>query len=55
MASKAGKETTMDEMNQAEVARDETEKKMIYKFLLMVKESKDLDELETKTRALLSE
>ncbi len=42
-----------EDMNQAEVARDETEEKMIYKFLLMIKESKDLEELEQKVRALL--
>ena len=48
------KETEMEEMNQAEVAREETEEKMIYKFLLMIKESKDLEELEQKTRALLN-
>lgn len=40
-------------ISQAEVARDETEEKMIYKFLLMIKESKDLKELEEKTKALL--
>lgn len=51
----AGKEKVMcEEMNQAEVARDETEEKMIYKFLLMIKESKDLAELEEKTKALLN-
>jgi hypothetical protein len=44
----------MEEMNQAEVARDETEQKMIYKFLLMIKESTSLEELETKTKALLN-
>ena len=44
----------MDEMNQAEVARDETEQKMIYKFLLMIKESKSLEELEEKTTTLLN-
>lgn len=44
----------MDEgMSQAEILRDETEEKMIYKFLLMIKESKDLKELEEKTKALL--
>lgn len=43
-----------EEMNQAEVAREETEQKMIYKFLLMIKESKSLDELEEKTKALLN-
>lgn len=43
----------MDEMNQAEVAREETEEKMIYKFLLMIKESENLEELEKKVKALL--
>ncbi len=43
-----------EEMNQAEVARDETEQKMIYKFLLMIKESESLEELEKKTEALLN-
>lgn len=46
----------LEEMgNQAEVARDETEKKMIYKFLLMIKESETLEELEAKTKALLED
>ena len=40
-------------MNQAEVAREETEEKMIYKFLLMIKESEDLEDLEKKVKALL--
>lgn len=44
----------MDEMNQAEVAREETEKKMVYRFLLMIKESKSLEELEEKAKALLN-
>lgn len=48
------KEEKMEEMNQAEVARDETEQKMIYKFLLMIKESSSLEELEEKTKALLN-
>lgn len=43
-----------EEMNQAEVSRDETEQKMIYKFLLMIKESQSLEELEEKTKALLN-
>ena len=43
----------MDEMNNGEIAREETEQKMIYKFLLMIKESKNLEELEQKTKALL--
>ena len=43
----------MDEMNQAEVAREETEEKMIYKFLLMIKESENLEELEKKVKTLL--
>lgn len=40
----------MEEMNQAEVAREETEQKMIYKFLLMIKESESLEDLEEKTK-----
>ncbi len=44
----------MDEMNQAEVSRQETEQKMLYKFIVMIKESKSLEELEEKTRALLN-
>ena len=49
----------MDEgMNQAEIARDETEQKMLYKFLLMIKEARDggetLEQLETKVKALLT-
>ena len=43
-----------EEMNQAEIAREETEQKMLYKILLMVKESKDLNELEEKVKALLN-
>ena len=43
-----------EEMNQAEVARGETEQKMIYKFLLMIKESNSLEELEEKAKALLN-
>lgn len=43
-----------DNMNQAEVSRNKTEEKMIYKFLLMIKESKDLEDLEEKTKALLT-
>jgi hypothetical protein len=42
-----------EEMNQAEVAKNETEQKMIYKFLLMIKESESLEDLESKTKALL--
>ena len=47
----------MDEMNQAEVAREETEQKMLYKFLLMIKEvknaGKSLDDLEENVKSLL--
>ena len=54
-AAGAGKEKLMNEdMNQAEVAKNETEQKMIYKFLLMIKESESLEDLEDKTKALLS-
>ncbi|MDO4289355.1 MAG: hypothetical protein Q4C55_09235 [Eubacterium sp.] len=44
----------MKEMNQAEIARNETEQKMIYQFLLMIKESDSLEDLEEKVKALLS-
>ena len=37
-----------------EVAREETEQKMIYKVLLMIKDSESLDELEEKVKALLN-
>ena len=46
-------EAMNEEMNQAEIAREETENKMVYKFLLMIKESESLKELEEKTKALL--
>ena len=42
------KDNVMEEMDQmegmsiAEIARQETENKMIYKFLLMINQSKDL-------------
>ena len=42
-----------EEMNQAEIAREETEQKMLYKFLLMIKKSNSLEELEKETQALL--
>ena len=34
----------MDDMNLAEVLRDETEQKMLYKFLLMISESESLED-----------
>lgn len=43
-----------EEMNLAEITKEETEQKMIYKFLLMIKESKSLEDLEEKTKALLN-
>ncbi len=48
----------MDEdMNQAEVARDETEEKMIYKFLYILEQSiakgETLEEVKEKIEALL--
>ncbi len=47
-----------EEMNQAEVAREETEQKMVYKFLLMISQSKasgeSLEDLEEKVKALLN-
>ncbi len=57
MTGHAGKGECMDEMNQAEVAREETEQKMLYRFLLMIKEIKDagksLDDLEENVKSLL--
>lgn len=53
-AASVRKEFEMEEMNQAEVAREETEEKMIYKFLLMIKESKDLEELEQRQKPYLT-
>ncbi len=44
-----------EDMNQAEVLKETAEEKMIYKFLTMIKESESLEELEQKTKALLSE
>ena len=41
------------EKDYAEIAREETEQKMLYKFLLLIKESKDLEELEAKLKAML--
>ncbi len=43
-----------EDMNQAEVLKEETEEKMIYKVLLMIKESESLEELELKLKALLN-
>ena len=40
--------------NVSELLKEEAEQKMIYKFLLMIKESKSLEELEEKTKALLN-
>lgn len=56
MVAGAGKEKNMeDEMgNVSELLKEEAEQKMIYKFLLMIKESKSLEELEQKTKALLN-
>ena len=62
LASKAadvGKEKDMDEeMNQAEVAREETEQKMLYKFITMIDEAKEksetLDDLKEKIKALIT-
>lgn len=47
----------MEEMNQSEVLRDETEQKMLYKFLLMIEEEKknqgSLDSLAEKIKPLI--
>ena len=44
----------MDDMNLAEVLRDETEQKMLYKFLLMISESESLEERKEKIEALIT-
>lgn len=38
--------------NVSELLKEETEQKMIYKFLLMIKESESLEELEEKNKSL---
>ena len=43
----------MEEMNQAEIAREETEQKMLYKFLVMIGESESLEDLKKKVDALV--
>ena len=43
----------MEEMNLAEVAREETEQKMLYKFLAMIYESESIEELKAKVKALI--
>ena len=43
----------MYEIDYAEILREETEQKMLYKTLLLIKESKDLEELEAKLKAML--
>lgn len=53
VGGKAREENKMDDMNQAEVLRDETEQKMLYKFLLMISESESLEELKEKVEALI--
>lgn len=44
----------MEDMNQAEVAREETEQKMLYKFLVMIGDSESLEELKKKVEALIT-
>ncbi len=44
----------MNEMNQAEVAREETEQKMLYKILDIIAHSETKEEIEEKIRALLT-
>ena len=43
----------MEEMNLAEVAREETEQKMLYKFLAMIYESESIEDLKAKVKALI--
>lgn len=45
----------MDDMNSSEELVKQTEQKMLYKFLNMIKESKDLQELENKVKAKLED
>lgn len=46
-----------EEMNQAEVARDETEEKMVYKFLYILEQSiakgESLEQVKEKVEAML--
>ena len=49
-----GKENEMDEMNQAEELVRQTEEKMIYKILDVIRDCKSADEAEEKIRALLN-
>ena len=52
-AAAAADEEEMEEMNLAEVAREETEQKMLYKFLAMIYESESIEELKAKVKALI--
>ena len=49
----AANEEEMEEMNLAEVAREETEQKMLYKFLAMIYESESIEDLKAKVKALI--
>ncbi len=42
-----------EEMNQAEITREETEQKMVYKILDLIKDCKTIEEVEQKIRALI--
>lgn len=44
----------MDDMNVSEELVKQTEEKMLYKFLLIIQESKDKEEIEQKIKALLN-
>lgn len=43
-----------DEMNSNETIVEQVEEKMLYKILLIAMESKDLDELKEKIKAMLN-
>lgn len=44
----------MEEMNASEILAKEVEKRVLTEMLLLIKESKDLEELEQKIKALLN-
>lgn len=43
----------MEEMNQAEIAREETEQKMIMKIFILSQECSSLEEFQEKLKALM--
>ena len=53
VAAREAEMEEMEEMNLAEVAREETEQKMLYKFLAMIYESESIEDLKAKVKALI--